>query len=231
MKGIFSVVGTDTEIGKTYSVCHLLKRAASKGMTTLGLKPIAAGSHALSANELKALQDMHGEAISLSEKDEVNEDAVALLQHSTRALPYSQINPILLKGAKSPHIAAEEENRRVRASQIVGLVRGTITKAAPATDLILIEGAGGWHCPLNARERYSDVMRELGYPVILVIGIRLGCLNHAMLTYESIVSSGVPIAGWVANELSADIPDLDQQINYLESRINGPLIERIPYGG
>ncbi|KZY80629.1 hypothetical protein A3741_18535, partial [Oleiphilus sp. HI0069] len=213
MANVYFVAGTDTEVGKTFSSCALLAAANSKGLSSMALKPIAAG-----ADEYKDANDK----VSMR-----NEDAVALMSHMSVDLPYSQVNPVLLKEAASPHIAAALEKRTPSASRITGICRGALMKKP---DFALIEGAGGWRVPISPRETMADLARQLNYKVILVVGLRLGCLNHAMLSAEAIRRDGLEIAGWVANSLSRETMSYEaENIATLSSALGAPLIAHLPF--
>lgn len=177
LSGHYFLTGTDTDAGKTWVACALLRQARAAGLSTLGLKPVAAGA-----------EQVAGEWC--------NEDAQQLRAASSVQLPYEQVNPILLREPMAPHLAARREQRTLAATRIAGYVRGAM---AAKPDLLLVEGAGGWRVPLNDRETMADLAVALQLPVILVVGMRLGCLNHALLTAEAIMRDGLPLAGWVAN--------------------------------
>ncbi len=178
LKGVFFITGTDTEVGKTWVSCRLLERAREAGLSCYGLKPVAAGC-----------ED--------TEEGLRNEDAVNLMAASSVQLPYDVVNPVALKAAIAPHIAAQQEGRRITLAQLAGYVRGAIS-SHPA-DLILVEGAGGWRVPLNDREMLAGLAAELSLPVIQVVGMKLGCINHAILTAEAIQADGLRYTGTVAN--------------------------------
>ncbi|WOD06555.1 dethiobiotin synthase [Marinomonas sp. GJ51-6] len=125
-----------------------------------------------------------------------NEDGLLIQQSSSVALPYEQVNPVVFAQPIAPHIAAMQENRLITASRLEGFIKGALLTPH---EFALVEGAGGWRVPLNDRELLSDVAKLLGFPVILVVNMKLGCLNHAILTAESIARDGLPLAGWVAN--------------------------------
>ncbi len=178
LKGVFFVTGTDTEVGKTWVSCRLLERAREAGLSCYGLKPVAAGC------------------------DETpdgwrNEDALQLMAASSVKLPYEMVNPVAFKAPIAPHIAAQQEGKDISLSRLVGYVRGALS--AHSADLILIEGAGGWRVPLNSREMLSGLAKELDVPVIQVVGMKLGCINHALLTAEVIEKDGLRYAGTMAN--------------------------------
>ena len=202
----FFVAGTDTGVGKTLISCALLHAAAVRGASTLGLKPVAAGC------------DETPDGLR-------NEDALALMAASTVKLDYAQVNPVALREPIAPHIAAQREKRTLQASRLAGLCRGALSKA----DLVLIEGAGGWRVPLSGRETLAALAVELRLPVILVVGIRLGCLNHALLTAEAIRHDGLPLAGWVANEVDPQARCIDENIDTLQRWLGAPMLAWVPY--
>ncbi len=201
------ITGTDTDAGKTLIACALLTALASAGKTTCALKPVAAGCEP-------------------TEQGLTNNDALLLQACATTALPYSQVNPIALVEACAPHIAAALEGRRLQVARIEGICRGVMMQKS---DVCIIEGAGGWRVPLNERERLSDLAKNLNSPVILVVGMRLGCLNHALLTAEAVLRDGLPLAGWVANVLDSDMPHLEDNINTLKSLLPAPCLGAVPF--
>lgn len=203
LRGRFFVTGTDTEIGKTWVSCQLLRRAAAQGASCYGLKPVAAG----------CMPTPDGWR---------NDDALALMQASTLALPYEQVNPVALQDPIAPHLAAQDERRRISVDRLTGLLRGTFHQHS--ADLVLVEGAGGWRVPLNDRESWRDLVRELDLPVLLVVGMKLGCINHALLSAESILRDGVMLAGWVANDLGQPMPRLQANLATLDAWLPAPRV-------
>lgn len=203
LKGTYFVTGTDTEIGKTWTSCRLLEAAVAAGLSAYGLKPVAAGCEETEAG-LR------------------NEDAVALMQSASVELPYDLVNPVALPAAIAPHLAAQQVGRSVRLSQLEGYIKGTLMSRR--ADLVLVEGAGGWRVPLNASEMLSGLAPRLSLPVILVVGMRLGCISHALLTAEAILRDGCKLAGWVANDLGAPMPLLEENIATLEQLMPAPRI-------
>jgi dethiobiotin synthetase len=203
----FFISGTDTDVGKTLVACGLLRAAAARGLRTLAIKPVAAGAE-LTADGLR------------------NEDALMLMAAMTEVLPYQQVNPVLLEPAIAPHIAAEKVGKRITVSQLAGICRGVMMQPA---DLILIEGAGGWRVPLNRHELLSDLASELQAPVILVVGVKLGCINHALLTAEAIRSDGLRLAGWVANQIDPDMACVEENLATLNAMLDAPCIGIVPY--
>lgn len=207
MNNAYFVTGTDTGVGKTLVTAALLQAAQDRGQTAYALKPIAAGC-------------------DFGPEGPRNDDALMLQRFSNVALSYQHINPIALAAAKAPHIAAMEEGRQLSAQRIEGFCRGTLTHRA---DWRFIEGAGGWRVPLNAHENLSDLPLRLQVPVILVVGMRLGCLNHALLTAEAIERDGLVLAGWVANSCTPEMPSLADNIATLETKLSAPLLGSVPF--
>ncbi len=207
-KHSFFVTGTDTGVGKTLVSSSILEAAAGKGWRTLGMKPIASGC------------DETPEGLR-------NEDALALMASMTESLSYEMVNPIALEPAIAPHVAAAQAGKQVTASRLVGFCRGVMTRPA---DLLLVEGAGGWRVPLNNRETFSALPVELGMPVILVVPLKLGCINHALLTAEAIRRDGLTVAAWVANHPDADIMQCEKEtLEYLVSHLGAPCLGVLPW--
>jgi dethiobiotin synthetase len=205
-KKAFFITGTDTNVGKTLIAAGLLIAAKNRGLTTAALKPVAAGCE----NTSEGLR---------------NSDALLLQSVITQPLLYDQINPYALEAAIAPHIAAQQEKRSLSVDRLSGFCRGVLSSA----DFTLLEGAGGWRVPINARETLADLAKNLQLPVIMVVGIRLGCINHALLTFEAIVRDGVPVAGWVANCVDADMPVLQENIDSLRARLPVPCLGVVPF--
>lgn len=155
-----------------------------------------------------------------------NDDARALIAASNVSAPYEIVNPCCLPLAASPHIAAAEAGVTIDVAQLARCA----TRLATGADVLLIEGAGGWLAPISERETMADVARALGAPVLLVVGLRLGCLNHALLTRAAIRATGLGFAGWIANHLDAEMIRVEANIATLESRLDAPLLARIPHG-
>lgn len=203
----YFVTGTDTDVGKTICSKALLQAANQQGLRTLAYKPIAAGC----AETLTGLR---------------NEDALILQQVSSIKVDYEMVNPIAFKAAIAPHIAADMHDKVIDLDIID---QGLMALQQQKPQFLLVEGAGGWHLPINQRALFSHWVVQQKMPVILVVGIKLGCLNHALLTVESIQNSGLPIAGWIANHLTADMPCAKENITTLKQFINGPLLGEVPY--
>lgn len=199
------ITGTDTGVGKTQVAAGMLYSLAQAGWRTTAYKPVASGCLP------------GGEGLR-------NEDALILSDAATETAAYEQVNPVALAPAIAPHLAAAEVSLALDAGELaVGADR------LPAADGLIIEGAGGWRVPLSATETMADLALALNAPVILVVGIRLGCLNHSLLSADAIERDGATFAGWVANILEPEPERAEDQIASLEQRLNAPLIGRVPW--
>ena len=143
----------------------------------------------------------------------------------TEPLEYEQVNPVALTAAIAPHIAAQQEDRTLKVSQLAGLCRGVMSGEA---DFVLIEGAGGWRVPINARETLADLAVQLQVGVILVVGMRLGCINHALLTAEAIARDGLKLVGWIANQPEEAMPCYQENLETLQRLLRAPLLGEVP---
>ena len=204
MKGVF-VAGTDTEVGKTLFSAALLLRLGAAGVRAAACKPVAAGCR----HEGGRL---------------VNGDAALLAATAPVARPLEVVNPVALEPPIAPHIAAAEAGIELRAATLAAACR----EAGAGADFLLVEGAGGWRVPLGPAETLADVPRLLGLPVVLVVGLRLGCLNHALLSAEAIRADGLELAGWIANPLAPEMPRLEENIATLGERLGAPMLARLP---
>jgi dethiobiotin synthetase len=203
--GIF-VTGTDTGVGKTRVATALLRAFARRGLRAVGMKPVAAGCERIDG----AL---------------VSEDVAALAAASNVNLPVDLINPYRFQPAIAPHLAAQLAGERISLEQI----RDAYVALAAGADRVVVEGAGGFLVPLNEREDFGDLARILELPVLLVVGMRLGCLNHALLTAEAVQRRGLQFAGWVANRLDATTPAVEQNVQTLCERLDAPLLGIVPF--
>jgi dethiobiotin synthetase len=201
---VFFVTGTDTDVGKTHVACRLLQAAQQRGLRTLGLKPLAAGAENTGGR-------LH------------NDDAVLLQQTASVKLPYASINPFCFELAAAPHLAAQQSGVTLTAKTVAHKIRNILDEAA--FDYAIIEGAGGWRVPLNDTETLADVVKLLQMPVILVVGMKLGCINHALLTAEAIRADGLELHGWIANDLGEPMPLLAENIATLERLLPAPRIQ------
>ncbi|QKT03294.1 dethiobiotin synthase [Ectothiorhodospiraceae bacterium 2226] len=205
MKGWF-VAGTDTGIGKTRVACALVHRLRAQGYRTVAMKPVASG----------CLRSAHGLR---------NEDALALIEASATAAPYGDVNPYAFEPAIAPHIAAAEAHVTVE----LEVVRAAYSRLTRDADAVVVEGLGGWRVPLAPELEAGDLAAAFGLPVVLVVGMRLGCLNHALLTASAIASGGCRLAGWVANCIEPAMPRLHENIATLCERLPAPLLGTLPF--
>jgi dethiobiotin synthetase len=202
----YFVTGTDTDVGKTLAATGLIEAANRQGRRTAAIKPVAAGC------------EDRGDGLQ-------NSDALQLQAAASHPLSYQQVNPIALQAAIAPHIAAEQEGRSLSAQRLSGFCRGLTLLPV---DILVIEGAGGWYVPLNHRETLADLAKQLNPEVILVVGLRLGCINHALLSIKAIRADGLKIAGWIGSTIDPDMPQLDKNIATLERLIAEPCLGVIP---
>jgi len=203
MNSAYFLTGTDTEIGKTFVTCALLHRARLDGLTAAGLKPIAAGTDAAG----------------------LNDDVEAIRAAGNVELPREIVNPYCFAPAIAPHIAVAEEDRRIEFGTIVA----ACVQARQRAELIIVEGVGGFCVPLGDTRSTADLAVALGLPVILVVGMRLGCINHALLTAEAIATRGLTLAGWVANRIDPTMARFAENLATLEKLLPAPLLGSVPF--
>jgi dethiobiotin synthetase len=202
------VTGTDTGVGKTTVTIALMRMLVATGRRVAGMKPVAAGAELTS----------HGWR---------NDDALDLAAAGNVPLPYEWINPVCLPRPTSPHLAALDAGVEIE----IGAISAAFDLIRPKSDLVLVEGAGGWLAPVssgNPCRTMQDVALALGLPVVMVVGVRLGCLNHAMLTEAAIARSGLPLVGWIANPVDPHFPDADRYVASLVEELAAPLLWRAP---
>lgn len=199
----YFITGTDTGVGKTLVSCALLYAFAAQGKRVVGFKPVATGC---------------------DDKDH-NDDAKKLRTASNVQTTYGQVNPYCFVPPIAPHIAARHSGVRIDLARILVSYR----ELASLSDVVIVEGAGGLLIPLNEKQDGTDLARELELPIIVIIGIRLGCINHALLTMRVIEECGLKCAGWVANIIDQNMCALNENIESLRERIEAPLIGIIPF--
>lgn len=201
----FFITGTDTEIGKTYATVQLIRRAQAEGRRAAGIKPIAAGV----------------------EPDGQNGDVAALLAANVGLLPEALLNTYAFPDPISPHLAAARCGVAIDFARIAAAV----AEAARHCEFLFVEGVGGWLAPLSETTTVADLAHFLEAPVILVVGMRLGCLNHALLTAEAIAARGLPLAGWIANQIDPTMRAYDENLATLKKRLAAPFLGTIPFSG
>jgi dethiobiotin synthetase len=203
-RGLF-IAGTDTEVGKTLVACAITRGLVRRGLSVAALKPVAAGCEATP----EGLR---------------NGDALALMGAANVALPYDVVNPYAFAPPIAPHIAAAEAGTVIAEARI----RDCVAEAQRRSDWVVVEGVGGWLVPIDGRSTMADVAKALGYPVVLVVGLRLGCLNHALLSAESIAAHGLTMAGWVANHIDPAMARSAQNVQSLAARLPAPCLAEVP---
>jgi len=204
MSGFF-VTGTDTGVGKTLVTVALTRALVQRGLRTAVMKPVAAGA-------IETPQGMR------------NDDALELLGASNVKSAYEDVNPWLLTTPASPHLAARHDGVSIGAEKVLTAFR----RLAAASDVVMVEGAGGWLAPISSVATMGDIAAQLALPVIFVVGMRLGCLNHALLTREAIRSYGLPFAGWIANKMHSEMPLAGANIDSLASRFGAAPLGIVP---
>jgi dethiobiotin synthetase len=202
------IAGTDTEIGKTLIAGALLHGLTKTGVRSAGMKPVAAGAE-------------------LRDGAWRNDDADVLAAEASVALPQELSTPFLLRQPTAPHIAAAQEERTIELAHILSCYQ----QIAALADAVIVEGVGGFRVPLNDTHDTADLAQQLGLPVVLVVGLRLGCISHALLTAEAIAARGLQLAGWVANTIDPAMLNADANIAALKSRIDAPFLGHVPRMG
>lgn len=202
----YFITGTDTEVGKTFITCAFLEGLKARGRRAIGMKPVAAGLEA----------------------DGRNDDVVRLMAAASVAAPLEQINPFALRQPMAPHLAAAADGRVIRFAPIHAAFNALRLQA----DVVLVEGVGGFRVPLGPEGDSADLAETLGLPVILVVGLRLGCLNHALLTADAISTRKLRLAGWVANTLDPAMAGRDDNVATLAEALmagfGAPLLGDVP---
>lgn len=205
----YFVIGTDTNVGKTYVASALVRHFATSDLKAVGMKPIASGCE----------RNFNGELI--------NDDVTALISASNVVASLDLINQYLFEHAVAPHIAAEKHG----ITMSLGVVKRAYLQLKILADVVIVEGAGGFLVPLNPTETMADLAVQLNIPLILVVGMRLGCINHALLTIEAIEARGLTLAGWVANEIDPNMSSFEDNLNSLQQRIAAPCLSVVRWQG
>jgi len=201
------VAGTDTGIGKTHAACTLIHALRARGLATCGMKPVASG----------CLETPEGRR---------NEDALALQAAGSRPLPYAAINPVALREPLSPHLAARFEHVTVGMPPL----RAAFDQLRATHDAVVVEGVGGWMVPLAPGLLASAIAQQWDLPVVLVVGLRLGCLNHALLSARAILADGCRLAGWIANRIDPAMAAVEDNLETLRGMLPTPCLGVLPYG-
>jgi dethiobiotin synthetase len=206
MKQAFFITGTDTDVGKTYVACKLIQQYVAQGYKVVGMKPVAAGTEFVDGAW-------------------VNHDVLKLEAASNVQAPRALINPYSLNPAIAPHIAAEKAGIEIKI-EVIKKAFEALTKLA---DIVIVEGAGGFLVPLNESETMADLAAVLDIPVILVVGMKLGCISHTLLTAEAIKVRNLKLHGWVANQIAPDMPFYDENIAAISQQLGMNCLESYPY--
>lgn len=204
---ILFVTGTDTDVGKTVATCQLLRAFAANGLRAVGMKPVASGC------------EWRDGALW-------NADVAAHRAAGNVAAPLEWVSPYRFEPPISPHLAARRAGVEVDLAHLLDCAR----RLEQLADVVVVEGAGGWLAPLSDSACMEDLARKLGAPVVLVVGMRLGCLNHALLTARAISQSGVPFAGWVANHIDPAMRDCQDNLDTLWQKLAAPCLGQIAHG-
>ncbi|EGQ8410070.1 dethiobiotin synthase [Vibrio cholerae] len=206
MRNAIFIAGTDTDVGKTVASKAILQALATHNIATIGYKPVAAGS-------------------DKTEFGYRNSDALHLMKAATVDMPYEDVNPYALVLPTSPHIAAKHENVTID----YALLSNKLSKHKQNAEFVVVEGAGGWRVPTSDSDCLSTWVKQERLPVILVVGIKLGCLSHAILTAEAIRADGLELVGWIANRINPGTEHYAEIIEHLEGRLGAPKLGEIPY--
>lgn len=203
------ITGTDTMIGKTYITVGLLNLFKQKKLQTFGIKPISSGC-------------------VLKNNEWVNDDVMRIRQHSSIQLSYQQMNPFAFKPHIAPHIAAQNEGKDITVTKLIHKTKDVLQTPA---DVCVIEGVGGWYCPLNHKQTMADYVKTMQFSTILVIGVRLGCLNQALLACKAILLDQVPLIGWIANCIDPHMENREENIATLNAMLPVPCLGVVDYLG
>lgn len=209
MTQAYFIIGTDTDVGKTYVASALVDHFVRLGLATIGMKPVASGCELNQAGEL------------------YNADALALTRASNVSASPALVNPYRFAPAIAPHLAAEQAGVSISIETITQAYQQLTTLA----EVVIVEGAGGFFVPLNATKTLADLAIQLNIPLILVVGMRLGCINHALLTVEAIQARGLTLAGWIANQIDPNFTHFEENLNSLQKRIAAPCLSVLTWGG
>jgi len=201
------IAGTDTGVGKTHATCTLLHALRIRGVHACGMKPVASG------------------CVETSEGLR-NDDALALQAASAGPMPYEWINPVALREPLSPHLAAAHEGVEIRLAPMYE----AFERLRGMHDAVLVEGVGGWLVPLSRSLLASDIARQWQLPVVLVVGLRLGCLNHALLSARAIATDGCRLVGWIGNHIDPAMEAVDENIETLRHHLPAPCLGILPHG-
>ena len=197
MKQAFFITGTDTGVGKTYVACRLIRDYVAQGYNVIGMKPVAAGSDLVNGQW-------------------VNDDVLRLEEASNVKAPRELINPYSFKEAVAPHIAAEKAGIEIN----IDVIKQAFQALSKLADIVIVEGAGGFLVPLNDQQSMADLPAVLDIPVILVVGMKLGCINHSLLTAEAIKARGLNLHGWIANQIEPEMAFYNKNMTTIAEKLH-----------
>jgi dethiobiotin synthetase len=204
MKKGYFITGTDTNVGKTWATIALMRYFKGRGESVVGMKPIASGC-SMQDGQLK------------------NEDALLIQENASFLIDYDLINPYAYEQPVSPHIAGAKNPVEL------DLLSAKFELLKTLADVVIVEGAGGWYAPLNERETISDLAKALGLPVIMIVALKLGCINHARLTYQAVEQSGLSCSGWIGVCTDPGYLNKDETISTIKAAVDAPLLGILPY--
>jgi dethiobiotin synthetase len=217
-RGAF-IAGTDTDVGKTRVTLALLRALRARGVRAAGMKPVATGCRSLGAKELSMFAGFY------SVGDMINDDVATIAALSLPDCDRSDINPYCFDWGVSPHIVAQRAGVRIEPERIAAAYE----RLAARCDAVVVEGTGGWFAPIGELGTMADIAQRLQLPVVLTVGLRLGCLNHALLSVQAIGVSNLKLAGWIGSVLAPDMPALDENIATLDALLGVPRLALLPY--
>jgi dethiobiotin synthetase len=217
-RGVF-IAGTDTNVGKTRVTLALLRALHSRGVKAAGMKPVATGTRPASVNELSIFSGF------CAVGDMINDDVIAITALSPPDCDRLDINPYCFEWGVSPHIAAQRAGTRIEPERVAA----AFGRLSARCEAVVVEGTGGWFAPIGELGTMADIAQRLELPVVLTVGLRLGCLNHALLTVQAIGVSTLRLAGWIGSVLSPDMPALEENLAALDTMLAVPRLALLPY--
>ncbi len=217
-RGVF-IAGTDTDVGKTRVTLALLRALQRRGIKAAGMKPVATGTRPVTASELPILAGFC--AIG----DTINDDVVAIAALTPADCERLDVNPYCFDWGVSPHIAAARAGVRIEPERVAAAYE----RLSARCEAVVVEGTGGWFAPIGEYGTMADIAQRLALPVVLTVGMRLGCLNHALLSVQAIGVSNLKLAGWIGSVLAPNMPALEENLAALDAMLGVPRLALLPY--
>jgi dethiobiotin synthetase len=217
-RGVF-IAGTDTDVGKTRVTLGLLRALVARGVRAAGMKPVATGCRSLTVSETSMFGGFY------TDGDMINDDVAAIAALSPPDCDRTDVNPYCLDWGVSPHIAAKKAGVRIEPERVAA----AYDRLAAHCDAVVVEGTGGWFAPIGELGTMADIAQRLGLPVVLTVGLRLGCLNHALLSVQAIGMSNLKLAGWIGSVLVPNMPALEENLATLDSMLGVPRLALLPH--